>query len=153
MPESYQHRGIRFLYPENWELEEGDTIDGMPTVTVYAPGGAFWSVTLESGKLSLQELTVAALESLRSEYAESEAEPAEEVIAGRRLSGFDVSFYYVDLINTATIRGFTTPAGHYLILAQAEDRDYRQLEVVFLALTTSLVQSVTSADAPDASDD
>ena len=86
-----------------------------------------------------QDLAVEALQTLKKEYAETEAEPASETIGGQEISGFDISFYYVDLVNTAVIRAFRTPSASCLVLYQAEDRDYREVEAVFQAITTSLV--------------
>ena len=137
MPAHYDKHGVRFQYPENWTLDEAEADEN--TVTVYSPEGAFWSLVWRDISEDPHDLAVEALQTLKTEYAETESEPASETVAGREISGFDVSFYYVDLVNTAVIRGFRTSAASFLVLYQAEDRDFRKLEGVFRAMTTSLL--------------
>ena len=139
MPATYNKHGVRFQYPENWALDESEINEN--SVTVYAPGGGFWNLIWRDLTEDPHDLALEALQTLKKEYSETEAEPASETVAGKEISGFDVSFYYVDLVNSATIRGFRTLTASYLILFQAEDRDFRQLEAVFQAITTSLLSS------------
>ena len=139
MPATFNKHGIRFQYPENWTLDESESSEN--SVTVYSPEGGFWNIVWRDVTVDPHELAVEALQTLNKEYSETESEPASETIAGREISGFDVSFYYVDLINTAVIRTFRTPSASYLVLYQAEDRDYRKVEPVFQAMTTSLLTS------------
>ena len=40
MPAVFDHLGVRFQYPESWELEAADDTEGSD-VTLYSPGGAF----------------------------------------------------------------------------------------------------------------
>jgi hypothetical protein len=83
---------------------------------------------------------------MREEYRELDAEPAAETIGGRGLTGFDLNFYCLDLTNTAQVRTLTAPAAIYLLLCQAEDRDWDELAPVFAAITTSFVQGL---DGPE----
>jgi hypothetical protein len=141
MPAIYQKMGITFQYPENWELDERDALQGEPAVTVYSPGGAFWSVLIQPPSVDPQQAASTALAALRNEY-ELDAEEASESIAQRDLLGYDANFYYVDLTNTAYIRALRTPSATYLILCQAEDRELREVDPVFRAITTSLIRSL-----------
>jgi hypothetical protein len=36
--------GLAFDYPDNWSVDTDDSADRYATVTVYAPGGGFWSM-------------------------------------------------------------------------------------------------------------
>jgi hypothetical protein len=141
MPVEYEKLGIRFLYPDNWTLDEGEALEGNRSVSVYSPGGAFWSVALHPPSTDPAQLTTAALEALKSEYADSESEAVSEQVSGRTLEGYDLNFFYLDLTNTALIRGFRTPTASCLLLCQAEDREFDELAPVFRAITTSLVSS------------
>lgn len=138
MPAIYEKDGIRFQYPENWTLDEAEA--GEYSVTVYSPVGAFWSLVWRDVVEDPHDLAVEALQTLKNEYPATEAEPASETVEGREISGFDVSFYYLDLISTAVIRGFRTPNASCLVLYQAEDREFRELEPVFQAMTASLLK-------------
>jgi hypothetical protein len=139
MPATYEKLGIRFLYPDNWQLDEEETLGGNRSITVFSPGGAFWSIVLHPTKADPSELAAAALDALKAEYQDSEAEPVCERIADRSISGYDMSFFYLDFTNTALIRSFRTPTASCLVLCQAEDRELIDLAPVFLAITTSLL--------------
>jgi hypothetical protein len=141
MPATYNKMGISFQYPENWELDERDALQGERGVTVYSPGGAFWSVLLQPASVTPSEAVGTALAALRKEY-ELDAEEARETIGGHELIGFDANFYYVDLTNTAYIRAFRTPSATCLILCQAEDRELKDIEAVFQAMTLSLIRGL-----------
>jgi hypothetical protein len=147
MPAVFEKLGMRFLYPDNWTLDESEAGAEDRTISVYSPEGAFWSIVLHPPSVEPVELAAIALKALQQEYAESEAEPADETIAGQRLTGYDLSFYYVDLSNTAVIRGFRNEVATGLILCQAEDRDFRRLELIFSAITTSLLEGYRAGSA------
>ncbi len=143
MPAVFDKLGIRFMYPDNWTLDEQEAIAGNNSVTVYSPGGAFWSVVLHDRSADPKELAAEALNALKAEYEGSEAEPASEEVAGQELRGYDVNFFYLDLTNTALIRSFRTTDAACLILCQAEDRELVTAEPVFRAMTTSLLTGKT----------
>lgn len=142
MPAVYEKLGVSFQYPENWELDEREAFENQPGVTVYSPGGAFWSLVFQPARVDPHEAAKAALAALRKEYDELDAEEVSEEIGSRTLVGFDLNFYYLDLTNTAYIRAFRTPGTSYLILCQAEDRELVTVDAVFRAITTSLIHSL-----------
>jgi hypothetical protein len=139
MPGTFENLGIRFLYPDNWTLDEEDSLDGNKSVSVQSPGGAFWSIVLHPRDVDPHLLAKAALDALQAEYPDSEAEPVSEQIGGRAIDGYDVSFFYLDFTNSALIRSFRTASASCLVLCQAEDREFNQLSSVFRAITTSLL--------------
>ena len=139
MPAVYEKMGIRFLYPENWTLDEQAALEGEQSVTVHSPGGAFWSITLHDAQTDPAELANAALEALESEYQDSESEAVDEEIAGHEILGYDLNFFYLDFTNTAWIRGFRDRRHTYLVLCQAEDRELEAVGQVFRAITASLL--------------
>jgi len=139
MPAVYEKMGIRFLYPDNWTLDEEEALRGNSSITVHSPGGAFWSLVLHSAGADPAELAATALRALQAEYQDSEAVPVNEQINGRSISGYDLNFFYLDFTNTALIRAFRTAGASCLVLCQAEDREFEGLAPVFLAMTTSLL--------------
>ncbi len=54
----------------------------------------------------------AALDAMRKEYDDMDAEPVRETIAGYELVGFDLNFFCLDLTNTARIRSVRVTAHH-----------------------------------------
>ena len=141
----FDRLGLRFDHPDNWAVDTDDAEGRFATATVYAPGGAFWSVSGHAAGGDPRELAAAVVAHMKQEYQELDAEPAEEDLAGRRLPGFDLNFYCLDLTNTAQVRTVTTPDAIYLIHCQAEDREWEEVSPVFAAITTSFVKGLDEA--------
>src|SRR5262245_2960149 len=122
MPGHYDNLGIRFQYPDNWELDTGDAARGQTAITVYSPGGAFWSLAAHPPDADADKLIAAAESTMRKEYPELDAERVEQEFDGHALVGADLNFIYLDLTNTCQIRCLRTPAATYVVFTQAEDR-------------------------------
>ena len=122
MPATFDNLGITFQYPDNWQLDEEEMRQGQSAVTVFSPGGAFWSVALHGASVDPARIAQAALDAMHKEYDDLEAEPVNETIAGHALVGFDLNFFYLDLTNTAAIRSLRIAGAAYTIFFQAEDR-------------------------------
>jgi hypothetical protein len=142
MPATFDNLGITFQYPDNWQLDEEEMRAGQSAVTVFSPGGAFWSVALHGASVDPARMAQAALDAMRKEYDDLEAEPVNETIAGHALVGFDLNFFYLDLTNTAAIRSLRIAGTTYTIFFQAEDREYSEIGMVFAAMTLSLLQGI-----------
>jgi hypothetical protein len=143
MAATFDNLGISFQYPENWQLDDGEIRGGQSAVTVYSPGGAFWSVALHTAPTTgPAQMAQAALDTMRKEYEDLDADPVSETIAGRDLVGFDLNFFCLDLTNTACIRTFSVDSTTYTIFFQAEDREYSEVSPVFAAMTLTLLQSL-----------
>jgi hypothetical protein len=142
MPAVFDKLGIRFTYPENWSLDETEALEGAATVTVYSPGGSFWAVSLHSAETPPTELVAAAVKALRETYSDLDVEETTEQAAGYDLVGADVNFYCLDLTNTALVRAFETKRFNGLILCQADDREFAEIEPVFQAMTLGLLKDL-----------
>lgn len=147
MPVTYDDLGIRFLFPENWSLEADDELPDRPSVTIYSPGGAFWTVVRRGPSDDLDQMAEEAAAAVREEYPGSDTEPVHETVGNVELQGYDLTFFCLDLINTACVRVCRTASATYLIVYQAEDRDFVKLRDVFRALTVSLLQESSGKHA------
>jgi len=146
------HRlGIDFSYPDSWSLDTDDARDGRVAVTVHTPEGGFWSVSGHAPGGRAADLAEAVVAQMRHEYRDLDAEPAAEEVAERTLSGFDLNFYCLDLTNTARVRTLETPTAVWLLLCQAEDREWDRVAPVFAAMTTSFVRGLRPASPPSGS--
>lgn len=140
MPGVFDKFGIKFLYPENWRIvDEG--IDDMPrTVSVQSPNGAFLAFFVYEGDVDLRELVGEAVEAMRAEYQDIETE---EVLQPDDADyGFNIDFYCLDLIITARIRGALMPGKSVVWQCQAENREFDECELVFRAITASLLGKI-----------
>src|SRR5262249_52344355 len=116
----YKAGGLSFRYPENWSLERDDVETGW-TVSVQSPETAFVLVTCDQGHPPPDQMAEAALEALRSEYPELEADARVETLAGQMAVGHDIEFFSFDLTNTVWTRSFETDEGTYLVMCQEND--------------------------------
>jgi hypothetical protein len=140
--------GLAFDYPDNWSVDTSDAEGRFAAVTVYAPEGGFWSVSGHAAGGDPAALSQAVLEEMKREYRDLDSERADEVVAGRTLAGLDMNFYCLDLTNTARVRTVETPAAIYLLLCQAEDRDWDRIAPVFAAMTASFVKALPEDAEP-----
>jgi hypothetical protein len=145
MPARFDRLGVSFQYPDNWTLDDSDARLGRQSVTVYSPGGAFWSVAVHSGSAEPAKLAAAVVEAMKKEYAWLEADETHETVAGHDLFGYNLAFYCLDLTNTAQVRSLRTALAAYTIFCQAEDREFERVQLVFQAITTSLLRFLQGA--------
>jgi hypothetical protein len=146
MPQKFDKPGVAFQYPDNWTIAEDDVLAGQRSVTVYSPGGAFWSVTVLPRSADPQQLGEAAVEAMKGEYGEEvEAYRASETIGPHELVGYDLNFCCMDLTNSAQVRCLIMGKKTYTIFCQGEDREFERIRLVFSAMTTSLIEELSSS--------
>jgi hypothetical protein len=144
MPATFNGLGIQFQYPDNWKLDDSDAMLGRKSVTVFSPGGAFWTVAAHSGTADPAKMAGAIVKTMLKVYEGLETEEVCETIAGHDLMGFDLSFFCLDLTNTAQIRGVHLANTTYTIFCQADDAEFKKVKMVFLAMSTSLINYLTA---------
>ncbi len=130
--------GIQFRYPENWAVDSDGRRGGLRSISVHSPGGAFWSVTSDGPED--QSLVQHVVNTLCEEYDHCETEAIARQIAGHRVEGFELNFYCLDFLITAHVLSLRAQTGYLAVLYQAESRDFEQLQPVFDAISSSLVQ-------------
>lgn len=140
MQANFDKFGIRFQYPDNWTLEADEMLRDQAAVAVYSPGGGFWSVTVHNPDDPPDELLGAVVDAMRNTYEDFDVEETHETIEGRSVPGREMNFYCLDLTNTATVRVIHSPRANYVVLCQAEDREFAELKNVFAAMTASLLK-------------
>lgn len=144
MPAEYDKFGARFQYPENWTIAEEDT-DGWPkSLTLQSPKTGFWSVTAYDSPVDPGELLDEALNTMRQEYDNIESTAFTAAIGEIETTGYDLEFYCLDFVVRAGLRVFERHGRTWLVLFQGEDREFQQIDLVFQAITFSLVQNLTA---------
>ena len=93
------------------------------------------------------ELLEEVLQSMQSEYEGVEFEPFSESLDGIELQGYEMNFYYLDLVATTKAYCFSVQHRTLLVHAQAETKDFEESEPVFRAMMLSLLRSAKSSDA------
>jgi hypothetical protein len=126
MSQTFERDGIRFTYPKGWVLET-ETEEGAWTASLQGPGTAFLVFSYLPGVDDPSELVETAVEGLRADYPELDAEDAVDTLAGQPAIGADVSFVHFDLINTCWVRAVPARDGALLVLAQCTDEELADL--------------------------
>ena len=137
MPLLFHEAGVRFQYPESWQLTRDD-VDGGWTVSVQSPDTAFFMLTFDEGMPDTDVVAETVLEALRAEYPDLEAEDALESLAGQPALGHNVRFFSLDLTNIACTRCFYSDTATILVMWQANDLELDQVEPIFKAMCASL---------------
>jgi hypothetical protein len=147
MPAVYEKLGLRFLYPESWQITDEQFEDWPHTVSVQSPGSAFWSLHVYTADVEPNEAADEVLQAMRREYADLEAESVNESIGSTNAVGYDMDFYCLDFVVASRTRSFTHQGQTFVMLCQAEDREFAELENVFRAMTASLLGQQESDDS------
>jgi len=137
MVAQFEDAGICFKYPENWKLEREENETGW-TITVQSPETAFLMLCLREDMPTTENLADTALEALREEYSDLEADSCVEAIAGLPAVGHEIRFFSFDLTNTCWTRSFYSPRGTVLILCQFNDLESERNGLVLRAICASL---------------
>jgi hypothetical protein len=147
MPAIYDSLGVKFMYPENWTLDDGADDESLPdarhnSVTIYSPGGAFWSLAIYPPADSATDLAAEVMRALRTEYDNLDVATITEAVEGQDLIGYDMNFIYLDMTNTAVVRALHAPRATYVVYYQSEDRDLVATKAVFEAITASFLREI-----------
>ena len=136
MPVTYQNNGIRFQYPENWQLEEESGESGW-TLTLQSPNTTFLLIS-ERGDEPPEQVLVTVRDVLKGDYPGLEADDTIGSIAGRPAAGVDMQFISLDLPITCGVRSFLSETGTLLVMWQAADLDWENSEAVVKAICSSM---------------
>src|SRR5262245_45205021 len=137
MAEQFEESGIQFRYPENWRLEREETDSGW-TVLLQSPDTAFFLLSLNEDGPSSEEVARTALEALREDSPDLEADDCVDSLAGQPAVGHDIRFTSLDLTNTCWTRSFYCADGTVLVLCQLNDLELESNEPVLRAICASL---------------
>ena len=113
---------IRFAYPKNWFVQESHWAGDVKSVIINSPEGYFWLLAIFPKGTDPDEAAKEVLHTMKGEYDKLEDLPARRMIAGRRLTGYEMNFFYLDLVNTAVVLGFEENDRTFVIYWQNCDR-------------------------------
>jgi hypothetical protein len=137
MPLQFHDHGVRFQYPESWGLEREEGETGW-TVSVQSPQTAFLLISVDEAMPDAGVVAATALEALRSEYPDLEADDRVDTLAGQPAVGHDIQFFSFDLTNTCWLRSFYSEQGTVLVMWQANDLELETYGPVLRAMCASL---------------
>ena len=139
LPAKYENFGVEFLYPENWSVAE-ECLDEWPrSVSIQSPDGAFWELEVYPTRISPEDLCRQVLDAMQQEYESIESERTTEEVYGLAAVGYDLCFFCLDFLVMSRIRAFYRGPQTYLLTCQAESREFEKQEMVFQAMTRTLL--------------
>lgn len=139
MPATYERFGVKFLYPDNWKVTEEQLDDWPRSVSVQSPEGSYWQLHVYPTRKTPVKLADEVLAAMQQVYDGLEAEPVRESWGETAAVGHDMNFFCLDLMVTARVRGFYRGKHTCVLFCQAESRDFDRHELVFSAMTQSLL--------------
>lgn len=139
MPANYTHNDIQFLYPDNWRLVDDRNVSLPRVVTLETPTGGMWLLHILDLNNDLDMRVKEVIRELEQQFDGLEVNPVTQSIGDHECNGFDAFFFCLDLLVCAQIRSLRTDTYQYVIVAQAESRDFDQNQEVFKAITHSLL--------------
>lgn len=143
MPAQYNRAGIQFEYPENWQLTDDQFADSAHYVSLESPGGGYWSLQVFPRWVDPEAASDEVRKTLLEEYESLESVEAKEQIDDIEATGYDMHFYCLDFVVACKTRSFYAGGKTFVVVYQAEDRDFDQLEPVFQAMMISLLRRST----------
>src|SRR5262245_21155451 len=148
MEARYHSHGVKFRYPDHWELSEQQAEDQV-AITVSSPETAFWTVTLFRDRPDPADVVAAALDAFHEEYLELDDYPSSARLCKRPTVARDVDFVCLELLNSAGIRAFRARAFTVLVLYQLTEAERDEIGPILERITRSLSCRVNCAGATD----
>ncbi|MDR0703428.1 MAG: hypothetical protein LBF88_00395 [Planctomycetaceae bacterium] len=142
----YNSNGIHFGYPENWIMEESEMATAAGSIQLTNGDGAFWLLKKYPFGTNPDEIAKEALTVMQEEYDDMEVDRFDRILFDKTITGFEMTFFYLDLMNFAKILCFEQDGltfavfwqtGNQLIIRNDESVP---VEKVLEAVTFSLLQ-------------
>ena len=143
---TYDANGLYFAYPTNWDIEETEMDEVEGAVQLSNPDGAFWILRKYPLETEVDEVVESVVEVMRTEYQDMEIVRIEKDLFGKTLRGAEMTFFYLDLMNTASVLCYSDSLTTYAVFWQTGNQlivgndEPVSLEQVFEAITYSLLR-------------
>ena len=142
-----EEENVRFSYPKNWFVQESLWDRESKAISVNNSDGYFWMVAVFPGGTDPDESAKEVLHSLRREYSQLEDLPTHRMIGKHFLTGYEMNFFYLDLVSVAVVLSFETDERTYVIYWQycdvlAVTDDPYDFEDIVEAITYTFLQNV-----------
>jgi len=143
MTATYQQNQLQFQYPENWTLSDDPEEELPRAISLESPGGVLWSVHLHPPTADSDKILDEAIDTLRESYEDLELStetPDFDMFEGK---AFGALFFCLDFLVQIKLQVFSTPKYKVMLWYQCEDRDFDAQKMVFRAISTTLMQSLS----------
>lgn len=143
MTATYQQNKLQFQYPENWTLTDAPDEPLPRAISLESPGGhIFWSVHLHPAGTNPDEILDEAIDTLRESYEDLELSTESPEFDQFDGKAFGALFFCLDFLIRVKLQVYRTSEYTFMLWYQCEDRDFDNQEMVFRAISTTLLQSL-----------
>ncbi|MEO2016857.1 MAG: hypothetical protein ABGZ53_21075 [Fuerstiella sp.] len=133
----YNDHGVMFLYPDIWQLdEETDGQDIM--ITVSTAGICFWTLRIIPTSPAPPQAVETCVTAFQEEYDDAEVENVNSMLAEMPAYSRDVTFFCMELLNTAALRSVRTSDFTLLVWWQATSQELDDLRPMLDEMTESV---------------
>lgn len=143
MTATYQKNELEFQYPENWTLTDNPDEELPRSISLESPGGhILWSVHLYPRDSDADEILDEAIDTLRDSYEDLELSTETMEFDDFEGKAFGALFFCLDFLVRIKLQVYSTAEHKLMLWYQCEDRDFDQQELVFRAISTTLMRSM-----------
>ncbi|GHT24184.1 hypothetical protein FACS189419_08960 [Planctomycetales bacterium] len=142
----YTAHSIYIAYPENWQLEENETETINGSLMLSNENGAFWLLKKYPFGTNPDRIAEEAVEAMQTEYENVEVERFDKSLFGKSIIGFEMTFFYLDLMNLATVLCFEQDGQTWTVFWQTGNQlilhndETVPVEQVLEAITLSMLR-------------
>lgn len=133
----YSGHGVCFEYPEIWEITEQQVGDDT-LLTVESEGTTFWTLRIIPDCPVPPQAVQSCVDGFEEEYDDVEVEQIDCTLAGIPAVARDLSFTYIELLNTAGLRSVRTVNATLLVYWQGTDMELDDFQPVLDRMTSSV---------------
>ena len=133
----YNKHGVVFLYPDIWQIEE-ETDGEDVIITVSSTGTCFWTLRIIQTSPAPPQAVESCVTAFQEEYEDAEVEQVNAALAEMPAYSRDVSFFCMELLNTAALRSVRTSDFTLLVWWQATSAELDELRPVLDQMTESV---------------
>ncbi len=134
---SYHKHGIRFDYPDIWEItEEADGGDVL--ITVSGSETCFWTLRILPGCPPPPQAVQSCVEAFTEEYDEVEVEEPDVSLAEMPACSRDLTFFCLELMNSVGLRSVRTMNFTLLVWWQGTHHELTECQPMIDHITNSV---------------
>lgn len=99
----YDANELYFVYPDNWIFEESGMDTAVGSIQLTNDDGAFWLLKKYPFGTNPDDIAREVVDTMRKEYRDMEVDRLDMVLFDKNITGFEMTFFYLDLMNLATV--------------------------------------------------
>ena len=134
----YDSGGVRFDYPDVWDLHEDQEPDGDRIITVSTEGTCFWVLRVLTGRPAAKDVVEACIAAFREEFEDIEESSDSIQLAALPAYSRQLEFSCMELINSVSLACVRGSQYSLLVWWQGTDHELTDVRPVFEQMTRSV---------------